>query len=290
MQSNLIFDVGLHQGEDSEFYLKKGFSVVAVEADPRIAAQAADRLRTYLDKGQLTIVNKAIANEEGPISFFVSENVTVWGTTDPTWAERNRQLGALIKEISVEGIHFSRLIKEYGVPYYVKIDIEGADALCLEGLLKSDERPKFLSIESCKTSFDQLVREFCLLQQLGYKRYKIVAQHKIAEQQLPNPPKEGQFVEHKFEEGSSGAFGLELPGEWLALEPALKTYMAIFRKYRLTGDAGLSSVRLMRGVLNSENSRLLSPVASMARNLIRNIGSRLNLRAGWYDTHAMLEE
>ena len=29
MRQNLIFDVGLHLGEDSEFYLKKGFDVVA---------------------------------------------------------------------------------------------------------------------------------------------------------------------------------------------------------------------------------------------------------------------
>ena len=32
LENNLIYDVGLHKGEDSEFYLKKGFRVVAIEA------------------------------------------------------------------------------------------------------------------------------------------------------------------------------------------------------------------------------------------------------------------
>ena len=35
-QNLLIFDIGCHLGEDSEFYLRKGFKVVAVEANPEL--------------------------------------------------------------------------------------------------------------------------------------------------------------------------------------------------------------------------------------------------------------
>ena len=31
--ADLIYDVGMHRGEDTAFYLRKGFRVVAVEAD-----------------------------------------------------------------------------------------------------------------------------------------------------------------------------------------------------------------------------------------------------------------
>jgi hypothetical protein len=31
---DLIYDIGMHQGEDTEFYLQKGFNVIAFEADP----------------------------------------------------------------------------------------------------------------------------------------------------------------------------------------------------------------------------------------------------------------
>jgi hypothetical protein len=35
--ADLVYDVGFHQGEDTAFYLKKGFRVVAFEAHPRLA-------------------------------------------------------------------------------------------------------------------------------------------------------------------------------------------------------------------------------------------------------------
>ena len=35
--ADLNDDVGFHQGEDTAFYLKKGFRVVAFEAHPRLA-------------------------------------------------------------------------------------------------------------------------------------------------------------------------------------------------------------------------------------------------------------
>ena len=282
MRSNLIFDVGLHLGEDSEFYLKKGFDVVAVEASPQNAAASARRLRPYIDSGKLFIVNKAIAREEGPITFFASDH-SEWGTTDRDWVERNRRLGSSICEIVVPGIPFSNLLREYGTPYYIKIDIERADLLCLEALLDSCDRPKYLSIESSKTSFEELVSEFCLLQRLGYKKYKIVDQSRVREQHLPNPAREGRFVDHVFEDGSSGAFGRELAGEWLTLEQALQAYMRIFKKYHLDGDFGLIA-RVVR------DSNVLSFANNILRRsqVLRRIRSRL--RAGWHDIHAMRED
>jgi len=33
-EGGLIYDVGDHKGEDTEFYLKKGFSVIAIDSSP----------------------------------------------------------------------------------------------------------------------------------------------------------------------------------------------------------------------------------------------------------------
>jgi hypothetical protein len=71
-----------------------------------------------------------------------------------------------ISEITVPGIPFHRLLEEYGVPYYMKTDVEGADTLCHEGLLANADGPKFVSLQSNKTSFDDVVNEFCLLQKI----------------------------------------------------------------------------------------------------------------------------
>jgi len=39
---DLIFDIGANNGDDTAFYLKKGFRVVAIEADPALAQKLND--------------------------------------------------------------------------------------------------------------------------------------------------------------------------------------------------------------------------------------------------------
>ncbi len=60
-QSDLIFDIGLHRGEDTDFYLKKGFRVAAFEADPNLVAHCKARFRDAISEGRLQIVEGAIA-------------------------------------------------------------------------------------------------------------------------------------------------------------------------------------------------------------------------------------
>src|ERR1700693_1051689 len=94
IERDLIYDVGLHKGEDSEFYLKKGFRVIAVEALPTLAQFAAGRLRPYLNSGQLVILNVAIADKDGPTTFFETPGQSLWGTAFPDWAERYGRIGS----------------------------------------------------------------------------------------------------------------------------------------------------------------------------------------------------
>jgi hypothetical protein len=39
MIRNLIYDVGMHEGEDTQFYIARGFKVVSIEANPQLAAR-----------------------------------------------------------------------------------------------------------------------------------------------------------------------------------------------------------------------------------------------------------
>ncbi|MFL5281020.1 MAG: FkbM family methyltransferase [Rhodopila sp.] len=300
MRQDLIFDVGMHRGEDTVFYLLKGFHVVAVEVHPDLASEVAQRLANYVNSGQLIIVNKAIAADEGEVRFYANQHESIWGTIDPTFSERNRRKGAQTYEIIVPSIRFITLIKTYGVPYFLKVDIEGADRLCLDGLLESDlssdSLPKYLSIESSKSSFGDVQQELATLQRLGYRKFKIVPQRRVASQILPNPALEGNYVTHRFEEGSSGAFGQEAPGRWMDAEAALRTYRWIFYWYRLAGDdAAFTRIgrRLLRAhgaakipvtatpVTASSAPERLTPVEKFVRTLSS------GLRPGWYDTHAM---
>lgn len=264
MHDDLIFDVGMHVGEDTEFYLKKGFRVVAIEADPDHARRNAEKFAVEIASGQLTIVNKAIAAKPGVLPFYRSHHNSAWGTLFDDWYERNKLLGDKTAErIEVEAVTMESIYEQYGVPYFLKVDIEGADLLCLEALRSQSSRPKHISIESDKVSMNNIRHEMELLTELGYRRFKVVPQHDVPLQRCPNPPLEGRFVDHHFEVGASGLFGEEAPGPWLDRAATERAYRPIFLRYKLVGDR---------------------PISRFGKRVL----ARLGLRDGWYDTHASL--
>jgi FkbM family methyltransferase len=232
VEQDLIYDVGLHKGEDSEFYLRKGFRVIAVEALPSNAQIAADRLRTYVDCGQLIILNVAVAERDGPLTFFESLDCSTWGTSNPELERSGERSGHRWLKRTVEGVNFSKILARYGMPYFLKIDIQGEDTLCLKALRDFAARPRYLSYESESKSITELRRELAVLRDLGYSRFKVVRQDDVCGQRCPFPAKEGQYVDQRFEESSSGLFGEETPGDWVDEDRVIRRYRRMrFQRY-----------------------------------------------------------
>ena len=282
MSLDLIFDFGLHQGEDTDFYLRKGFRVVAFEANPQLAEACRQRFASAIAERQLVIVEGAIVAGDRPrdasrsVTFYVNKDRSIWGTTNKGWAERNASLGHLSDLIAVPAVDLERVFVENGIPYYMKIDIEGCDMVCLRALENFRYHPSYVSLESNKTSLAGIGEELEVLTALGYGRFKVIEQSSISlVQHPPKPPREGNYVEHQFEHGSSGLFGAELPGHWRSRRPTMRKYALIRLGYYLLGDAGI-----MR------DWRFLG--AGPLRFLVRQ-GLQLLTRnpvPGWYDTHA----
>ncbi len=239
VDENLIFDIGLHRGEDTEFYLKKGFRVVAFEANPDLVSHCRTRFQNEITTGRLTIVSGAIVprceldNGKETITFYRNEGLSVWGTVRQDWAQRNEKLGAASTCVEVAVIDFVAELRRYGIPYYMKIDIEGCDTVCLESLRSFAIRPHYVSIESSKLGLDSVRQELLLLQELGYDTFQVVEQSQLhVTQRMPPSAREGLAVNHTFEEGASGLFGRELSGRWLKLAQTLRRYRLICLLYR----------------------------------------------------------
>lgn len=279
MRDKLIFDVGAHKGEDTEFYLKKGFSVVAIEAMPEFCSLLERRFKPSIDGGQLKVLNVAITETGGKTDFYIDKSVSVWGTTKPDWVSRNASLGAgKTTKISVKARTLADVIKEHGAPWYCKIDIEGNDLEALKSLADCPDLPQYISIESEKRDWSRLMDEFVTFNKLGYSRFKVVDQTLVPLQVSPN-------CDHTFEDGSSGLFGEELPGSWLALPEAVEAYRHIFRGYALNGDNGMFTAPLsmfhLLGGIQSRLARLRGFSAVRSPQVILP-------PAAWYDTHAAL--
>jgi FkbM family methyltransferase len=263
VNDNLVFDIGAHKGEDSDFYLKLGYQVVAVEANPTLAKELRQRFRNHIMNGSYVLIEKAIGDSNEEISFYVNRKLSIWGTTDLKWALRNKEMGAESEEIRVPCVNFASLINSYGCPRYLKIDIEGADMLCVHALSQFKCRPKYISFESTKTSWSDLKKEFDELERLGYSKFKVIDQQKHTSGTYMT--RSGKPLYHTFEGGSSGPFGENLGGIWLSKTQAILRYVPIFLLYKTIGD----------------NKVLGKIIAHLP------ILTRLVKLVSWYDTHAM---
>ena len=266
MNTSLIIDVGMHTGRDTDFYLKKGFNVVSVEANPELVKHARSHFQDALSNKKLVLYDIAIADYEGEIDFYINNQKDDWGTTSKEFALRNEGFNTNNTLTRVKCTTFQNILKRHEVPYYLKIDIEGADILCLKALMEFDEKPKYISIEAGLNSFEETFTELSLLWNLGYRQFKIVNQALNGKVRCPNPSIEGSFVDYRFDGTCSGLFGEEAPGKWMLIEKTFVKYRQLLTEQKYFGAAG----KLYK-----------TPFHRLYEVLKRE-------PAGWYDFHAKL--
>ena len=241
MTPELIYDVGVHNGDDTAYYLRKGYRVVGVEANPEMVVILQKRFATEIASGALQLLEVGVSEDEGVLDFFVCNESSDWSSFNPNKAATG---GKTNKAIKVRTVKFSSILQKYGVPYYCKIDIEGNDGICLQGVDPQD-KPTYLSVEMSHARGD---RDLNNLWELGYRRFKILSQANFApanalidrvargvpglitwrvrwlEGKLLGKPNDGPW---HFRMGSSGPFGDDLPGRWKTHDQALEIWRSL---------------------------------------------------------------
>ncbi|MDB5443657.1 MAG: FkbM family methyltransferase [Phenylobacterium sp.] len=263
---DLIFDIGMNICEDTDFYLRKGFRVVAVEADPASCAAAEARYRGEVASGQLTVLNRAISDTARPLRFYVCKTMSAWSTASAELRDQWTRQGAEFDEIEVPAITGAMLIERYGVPHYAKIDIEGFDLICLAGFRAAASQPDYVSVEVDFYKRDELVS---MLTSLGYQRFALVGQATIPQQRPRQGGVEGRSIDHIFAKGCSGHFGDELPVEWVNGAELRRQCETVVRQYRASGALRRLSKVPMIGAAAGAFARAQLPLAQ-----------------DWYDIHA----
>jgi len=177
---NLIFDIGMSEGNDTAFYLAKGFQVVGVEADPVVCANLAHRFASEIADNRLTLLNRAAASTDGEICEFW-RNEAAQGLSALVYG-RISQYGAELKPYQTQTTSWNYLQSLHGVPHYCKIDIEGAEIPFLESMVTANCLPTFISVEA--HSFAPVEQLFLM----GNRKFKIVDQNILHTfLPLPNP-------------------------------------------------------------------------------------------------------
>jgi FkbM family methyltransferase len=265
VKSDLVYDVGLHDGVDTAFYLSRGYRVVAIDARPDAIEAAARTFAPAIRNGRLTLVCGVVAAPGAPatVTFYVSARPE-WSSVVRSIAHRS-EVG--VSEIIVPTTTMPDLLERFGTPYYLKIDIEGMDHVALESLASTCARPTFLSVEAetaddAGTTHDEALHRLELLANLGYSHFKLVDQDSLRvlspgdlelgprrglasrlRRHLPGRETERRHVvrldgrQAVFPFGATGPFGSDLAGTWSDLPQAQALLMAARRAYFKRDDA-----------------------------------------------------
>ena len=220
-----VFDIGMNNGDDSAYYLSKGYRVIAVEANPILVERARARFQAEIASGRMVIEHLGICSQPGRHPFWINEERDVFSSFDRARATRGR---THCHSVDVECVTFDTLLNQHGVPYYLKLDVEGAEPYCLTSL-RSFELPDYISVEA--ESLEYLL----LLWNLGYRHFKIVDQmrHNSRFPDFTNDRVFSRLAKRiceyadrfknrvarvSFPKGCSGPFGEDTPGSWRSVE------------------------------------------------------------------------
>lgn len=219
-KNDLIFDFGFHNGDDTDFYLAKGYRVVAVEANTNLYLDGKKRFAKELDNGRLCLINKAISQEKGEISFYVHPTNTDWSSCYHHIVTSDGSQPQLIK---VETTTLHDLYRQYGVPHYMKVDIEGADVFVAKQVAEYEAKPEYISFETSRRDFAGL---FSYLYVSGFSNFQLINQMNNNGLQVEVKTFFNEVINYKFTRYSSGLFGEDLKEDkWRSFEEVLSNYI-----------------------------------------------------------------
>jgi FkbM family methyltransferase len=202
----IVVDLGANNGDDCDFYLRKGFRAVAIEADPEMAAVIRARFPEALAAQKLLVCNVAIAAARQTLTFYKNA-FSEWSSLKPGGKATQTHT---FQPIEVQGETLGALLEGIGPLRYIKMDIEGNELDAVRSLVASPLRPGFLSFEF---NNDQK-RITQLLGACGYAGFQLIRQGAKFLAPSSVPAREGASVEAAFKNSMSGSFGNDLPDAW----------------------------------------------------------------------------
>lgn len=172
---NLIFDIGANIGATLEIFEKKSKKVVAFEANSKLC----NILIMKFKNPNVIIDCRGISNKNEMKKFKIA-NVNTISTFSDDWVYNSRFSSdySWNNTIDVETITLDSAIEQYGIPDYIKIDVEGYEYEVLTSFSKllSDTVVAFEWAEEQKNKIEMILEH---VKNLGYEKFSYTEGDKV---------------------------------------------------------------------------------------------------------------
>lgn len=194
---DLMLDVGANMGQHSLIAAWHGMRVHAFEPLPRLAVRLKANLALNRLQERVSVFESAVSSVEGSATLYEMDRADD-GSHSLLASETERQQSDVeVRTVTIDG-HFKA--HSCGPPAIIKIDVEGAEALVLDGatqtlaegrpviIVETGDRLAHTLGESAGSVIDRLLRR-------DYRVFQIPEGHWVAEE-LPRPPVPGHLCNY----------------------------------------------------------------------------------------------
>lgn len=164
---DIVFDVGANAGDKTDVFQKRGVRVICVEPQPLMIQVLNNR---FEGNNNVEVVATALGSNIGELPMNICSESPVLSTLSETWKKGRFVESNWDSTVVVPVTTLDKLVEQYGVPRYIKIDVEGFEKQVISGL---SSRVGLISFEFTSEYIRDAFESIGQLVKLGYTQFNI---------------------------------------------------------------------------------------------------------------------
>ena len=164
-KGDIVFDIGAHHGEKSIKLVQYCSKLVLVEPQPDCLKVLKKK---FLNFKNVEIIPYGVSSKKEILNLKINSQNPLVSTFSDHWDKGRFSNKYWDKSIKIQTTTIDQLIKDYGKPKFIKIDVEGFELNVLKGL---KEKTGIISFEFTSEFFEEAIKCLDHLNQLGYESF-----------------------------------------------------------------------------------------------------------------------